>query len=131
MGLLGKDKSKIIAGAIDLVKGVRGMVDDSKFTTEEAVRMNTSLADKTSEFVGATLSENTERSVTRRRIAVFFIYFFCVLTLILIGLWKFDPKWADFALELIVKFNFPWAFIAVIGFFFGTYALKSYTGSKK
>ena len=129
--LTGKNKTTVINGAVDLVKGVRSMIDDSKFTPEEAMRANITIADKTAEFVGNTLSENTERSVTRRRIAVFFMYFFCSWIVSIALSWLFKKELAEFMLKLTSDLNLHWAFIAVIGFFFGSYTLRQYTGKKK
>lgn len=135
MGILGlfspKDKSTVIKGAVDLVGNVRSMIDDSKFTTEEAMRANIEVADKMAQFVGDTLSENTERSKTRRLIAVMFMAFFIFLVFVLIIAWKFDKDWAEFIYKVMIDLNLAIAFITVIGFFFGSYMFRQYIGQTK
>ena len=131
MGLLSrKDKSTVVNGAIDLAKGIRSMVDDSKFTEEEAARMNIGAAEAIAQFAKDTASENTERSKARRTIAIFYIYFFCALSIAVIVLRKFDPEWAAFAKDVISTFNLGGAFIAVMGFFFSAHLIRQYTGKK-
>lgn len=126
-----KDKSTVINGAVDLVSNVRSMIDDSKFTTEEAMRANIEIADKMAEFVGDTLNENTERSKTRRFIAVMFMGFFLFLVLVLIVVWKFDKEWAEFIYKVLIDLQLSIAFITVIGFFFGSYMFRQYIGQSK
>lgn len=126
-----KDKTTVINGAVKLVGNIRSMIDDSKLTHEEAMKANIEIADKMSDFVGDTLSENTERSKTRRSIAVFYMYFFCGLILLIIGLWKYDKAWAEFIKGLILELNLGTAFLAVIGFFFGSYMFRQYVGQNK
>ena len=123
---LGKDKTTVVEGAVDLVKGIRGMIDDSKFTDEERARFNIQLADATAEFAKNTLSENTIRSQARRHIAVLSIYFFYGLFLLLAVLWKFDPEWFKATKDLATEFNFPIAFVMIMAFFFGGYYLNKF-----
>ena len=117
MSIFKKDKSAIIKGAIDLVGNVTKMIDDSKLTSQEA-------AAATAQFVKDTLSENTERSRTRRSIAVDTIRFFFLLTIFLIVVWKFDPLWFEASKNLIIEFKLPVAFLMVMAFFFGGYYLN-------
>ena len=130
MPLFGKNKETVVNGAVKLVGNIRGMIDDSKFTDEERSRYQMKLADSTTEFVKATLSESTERSRTRRSIAVVSIYYFYFLTSALVLLWKFDPDWYQAALDLVVQFKLPIAFIMIMAFFFGGYYLNKF-GSKQ
>lgn len=131
-GLLGKDRSKIIDGALGAVRGIGKFIDEQRLTVEEAAGINLKIADSVAAFAKDTLSENTERSKTRRKIAVFIIYFFCslVVGLIALKISGFDAA-ADYAKGLVIEFNLHWAFIAVIGFFFGTHTLRSYQGQPK
>lgn len=124
MPLFGKDKSKIVSGAVDLVTNIRGMVDDSTFTAQEKARFNLQIADATADFAKATLNENTERSKARRSLAIYSVVFFYILVVILLVLWKFDTEWFDAAKGLILEFKLPTAFIMIMAFFFGGYYLS-------
>lgn len=127
MGILGlgkKNKTTVVEGVVGLVKNIRGMVDDSKFTDQEKSRFNMKMADAVADFAKATMGESTERSKARRNIAEVSIYFFYFLVIALIVLWKFDSAWFDAAVELIVSFQLPFAFIAIIGFFFGAHLMR-------
>ena len=56
-----------------LLTQVGSWVGNMKFTDEEQAELNVKIADKAADFVASTLSENTERSKTRRQIAVLWI----------------------------------------------------------
>lgn len=124
--LFGKNKETVVNGAVGLVKNIRGMIDDSTLTAEERVKYNISLADATAEFAKSTLNENTERSRTRRAIAVTTIYFFYFLTLVMIVLWKYDSAWFDAVKELLVEFKYPTILIMIMAFFFTGYYLNKF-----
>ena len=126
MGIFKKDKSTIVNGVVTLVKDIRGMVDDKQFTSEERSRYYMGLADATSEYAKATMSENTERSRTRRSIAEVSVYFFYFLTLLLIGLWRFDSAWFDATKALLIEFKYPTIIIMIMAFFFGGYYLNKF-----
>lgn len=126
MGLFSKDRSTIVNGAVDLVKNVRGMIDDSKLTDEERIKYHAANAKAASDFVKDTMAENTERSRARRSIAIFLVYFFCGLVIALLILWKFDREWFEAGKDMVIGFDLHWAFLAVITFFFGAHVLRGY-----
>lgn len=134
MGFLGlgkNDKSTIVKGAVDLATGIRGMIDDSKLTDEEKVRYNAQMNENIMQFAKDTMAENTDRSIARRQIAVFLVYFYSVLVVALMVLWKFDVEWFKAAKEMLVTFWFPEAFLAVITFFFGAHIVRGWPSSQK
>jgi hypothetical protein len=130
MGILsGKNRTTIVNGAVNVVKKVVGLVDEKNFTAEEASKFNLETAQAAGQFVKDTLTESTDRAVTRRRLAIDFIRFFCLLVLILIGAWKFDPIWGEFILKIMIDLKLAWAFMAIIAFFFGAHLLRQYQPS--
>jgi len=131
MGWLGKDRSTVIKGAVDLVSNVRGMIDDKNFTAEERARVDSQIANAAGKFAIDTLGESTERSIARRSLAVNTVYFFYFLSLLLIILWKFDQEWFIAAKDLIVEFKLPVAFLMVMAFFFGGYYVSKFAGKDK
>lgn len=126
LGLLGKDRTTVVNGAVDSVKKVFDLVDKRKYTAQEQAEIAFKRAEGAAEFMKATLSETTERSITRRWIAIFYIIFFCLFAAFIGVAWKFDPEWARFLLELALALKFGWAFVTIIVFFFGGYVLKEH-----
>ncbi len=131
MGLFGKNKETVINGAVKLVGNIRGMIDDSTLTKEEAAKYNIKIADAAAKFATDTMNENTIRSITRRLLAVISVIYFYVLTLGLIIMGKYDNEWYLATKELIIEFRLPEAFIVIIAFFFGAHLIRSYQGGKK
>jgi len=133
MGLIGKSTvGKAVDGALDTVGKVTDMIDKRKYTAQEQAEFNLKTAEGAAEFVKSTYSESTIRSRTRRSIAVFYIIFFCAFFVGVVILYKFDEKWANFALGMAQTFQMEWAFITIIIFFFGGYVLREHLlGAKK
>lgn len=123
-----KDKTTIVEGVVKLVTGVRGMIDDKNFTSEEKARFDKETASNAAGFVKDTLSESTERSKARRSVAIDTVRFYFALIIFLIVSWKFDPLWFDAVLNLVIEFKLPVAFIMIMAFFFGGYYLNKFTG---
>lgn len=125
MGLLGNIfKNKLDSEKVfdTVAKGI----DKINFSNQERAQMNISIADKISEFVGSTLSENTERSKARRMISymiIGYILFLGIIEVVLILLNKI--KEAEFILKLVQEWQIDTAFISVIAFFFGSYLFRT------
>ncbi len=134
MGFLGlgkKNKTTIVEGVVNLVTGVRGMIDDKNFTPEEKARFDAKTAEGAAQFVKDSLSENTERSITRRSVAVTTVRYFYLLIAALIIMWKFDSAWFNATKELIIDFYLPQAFLLIMTFFFGGHYLNKYFEGKQ
>ncbi len=117
----------IFKGKIGLEKvfdTVSSGVDKLAFTNEERADFNVKVADKVAEFVGSSLSENTERSKARRNIAYIVVANFVALLWVVIILYFFNQDAASFVTNLSVEWQVPTAFIMVLAFFFGAYLLR-------
>jgi len=78
------------------------------------------------DLMKATADENTTRSVTRRIIAVSIMAFTLFLIVAVSVIYKIDPEWAAFILKVTEYFQFGWAFIAVVVFFFGNHMITRF-----
>ena len=78
------------------------------------------------ELMKATADENTTRSVTRRVVAITIIFATILFMIGLFFTWKLDPKWAEIGLRIIEVFDFSWAFIAVVVYFFGNHMITRF-----
>lgn len=109
--------------AVDLVKETG---DKLVFSQEERAEVNMKATEGLSNFILATMDENTARSITRRYIAILIITIYLFISLIIIGIGCFNYALAEKLVELTIKLSLGTAFITVIGFFFGSYLLKKY-----
>lgn len=104
-----------------LLNQVGSWVGNMDFTDEEKAEYRMKVADKASDFVGKTLDENTERSKTRRSVAVLWIKVqlaLVVMTAICIP-WKKEIASSYF--ELATSDLMLWGTGSIIVFFFGGY----------
>lgn len=117
----------IFKGRLDLNKTVetaKEAVDKLFFTDEEKADQFMKMADKTVEFYGKTLEENTTRSKTRRWIAYMVIGVNVILAIIASVLFVLGKPYEGI-IEIARAFSLPMAFITAIAFFFGGYYFKN------
>ena len=108
----------------DTVRGIGTWIDEQQLTDEERLKVSIEMVGKYNQFLDSTLSENTERSKTRRKMAIFVIRLeaaFLVLSLVMI---KFDPSISEYAYKIAV--DSPWGILTmgVSAFFFGSHMLR-------
>jgi len=105
-------------------------IGNSNLTTEEIMESNSATVISVQNFVKATLSESTARSVTRRSVAVNWIKVHLGFYLMSAVAAPWDGELADFYLKLA---NSNLLFVgtsAIIIFFFGSHGLTKYQEAK-
>lgn len=100
-------------------------VGNLKFTAEEMAEMDTEMASAVREFAVKTLSENTERSKSRRDIANLTIKFYFILVFMTAIVYPFNPEWAQFLFGMLGMTGLSGGFISVMVFFFGSHWHRS------
>lgn len=128
--LFGTDKA--INNVMDkdngLLTQVGGWVGGMNFTDEERAEMNERMVNGVSKFVEMTLSENTERSVTRRAVAVMWIKAQLAMIFITMMVAPIDIELAEFYAGIAFGTLMIGGTLSVIGFFFGGHMLSSHLG---
>ena len=128
---------KLFSGKInvgELTKDLLSKIDDSKLTDSEKADNARKAVDQALEFNKLTLDENTQRSKTRRNLAhvlvfnTLLIFWFC-LAIMMLEI-EIDTELVKPVLELANAFKLGWAFISVIGFYFGVHLLRTYQSKK-
>jgi hypothetical protein len=109
----------------DTVRGVGNWIDEQQFTDQEKNQAKMELAVKYAKFVDSTISENSERSKTRRALALWIIRlegFFLLFSLVLV---RIDPDLSKYSYKLATES--PWGILTlgVGAFFFATHLLRS------
>ena len=103
--------------------------DTSKYTEQERAEANKGQIEGFQKWFGMTVNENTERSITRRSLALLVMRLAVILTVFSVVVWRFDKEWAKFTLEW---FKVWWPLVAGVGlFFFGTHLARSWNEKKK
>ncbi|MGW8182208.1 MAG: hypothetical protein ACWGQW_26060, partial [bacterium] len=103
-----------------------GWIDEQQYTPEEKAKQLAEMSARVIEFVGATSNENTQRSITRRSIAIWIMRaeVGCLAATAII--YPFNSEWSGFLLGL-ADFDSPlgWLACGVAVFFFGSHMLRT------
>ena len=116
---------------MEVARGVGSWIDEQQFTEQEKAEQLAELGKHVIAFVAATKDENTERSITRRSIAIW-IMRAEILTLAASAVtYPFNKEWSEYLFKM-ASYDSPlgWMAIGVAVFFFGTHMLRGYQSGK-
>jgi len=136
-GLLGVMPSKATDDILDKDSGLLvkfgGFVNDLHYSDADKAAAMAEVVSGASEFVKSSMSESTERSKTRRAIAIYWIRFQLALMAITVAAYPFDPALAEFYWKVSTSKIMLFGTMSVIVFFFGAHVLRIYNplGGKK
>lgn len=126
---------KVIDNVLDKDKGLLAQagswIGNLNLTKEEVIEFNTKTVTSVQAFVKATLSENTERSKTRRAIAVLWIKVQLGIVLMCCIAAPFNMVLAEFYYKLATSTLMITVTTAICIFFFGSHGLARHNESKK
>lgn len=128
MGFSGASKGA--DNVMTIAKGVGSYIDEQNFTEQESHEFKLKIAGAYVNFMDSTKDENTQRSITRREVAIWVIRVE-LLCLMLYGiLASFELKAATVWKE--ISFDSPLSILTlgVGAFFFGTHLLRSAKNGK-
>lgn len=129
--LLGKETQKNVLDKDNgLLAQVGGWVGNMKLTQEEVIEFNAKTVSSVQEFVKATLSESTERSITRRAIAVLWIKAQLSVVLMACIAAPWNMELAGFYYELATSTLMITVTTAICIFFFGSHGIARMNESK-
>ena len=114
-----------------LLAQVGGWIGNMNLTQEEVIEFNNKTVTSVQEFVKATLGESTERSKTRRAIAVLWIKAQLGIVLMCCIAAPFDMVLAEFYFKLATSTLMITVTTAICIFFFGSHGLARLNESKK
>jgi hypothetical protein len=128
--LMGADKvtDNVLDKDNGLLTQVGGWIGGMNFTPEEQAEMNERMVAGVGKFVEMTLGENTERSKTRRAVAVMWIKAQLAMILIVFIVAPFDMELAKFYLTIAFGTLMVGGTLSIIAFFFGGHMLSSHLG---
>ena len=107
-----------------------GWIGGQQFTDQEQAELNAKSIESVQTFVVATLGESTERSKTRRDIAVLVIKFYPLLIFVALMAFPFNKEWSAFALSLATIPALGGMVVSIGLFFFGSHMIQKHHESK-
>lgn len=128
----GASSEKVAENILDkdngLLTQVGGWIGNMNYTDEEKAEFTERLNKGVSNFVEMTLAENTERSKSRRAVAIMWIKAQLGMIFIVIIAAPFNMELAKFYLSIAFGTLMVSGTLAVLGFFFGSHMLSSHIG---
>lgn len=114
-----------------LLTQVGSWVGNMNLTKEEVIEFNAATVASVQTFVAATLSESTERSKTRRSIAILWIKSHLAIILMCCICAPWNMTLAEFYFNLATSTVMVTVTSAICLFFFGSYGLARHNESKQ
>ena len=111
-----------------VAKGIGGWIDEQQFTEEEKSKFNAEMIVHYSKYMESTVTENTQRSRTRRDIAVWVIrteIFFLITSAVL---FRIDAELAEYIYKLATTSPMDYLVLGIGAFFFGAHLVRATKG---
>ena len=122
--------AKTVDDIMDSEKGLLvkfgGFINDLSYTDAEKAAAMADVVSGATDFVKSTLGESTERSKTRRAIAIYWIKFQLGLIALTVAAYPFDSALAEFYWKVSTSKVMLFGTLSVIVFFFGAHVLRIY-----
>ena len=125
-----EDRKNILDKDDGLLAQVGGWIGNMNLTQEEVIEFNSKTVTSVQGFVQATLSENTERSKTRRSIAVLWIKTQLGIVLMCCIAAPWDRELAEFYFKLATSTLMITVTTAICIFFFGSHGIARMSEGK-
>jgi len=118
-------------GADNVMKvasGIGGWIDGQQFTDQERATMNMEMLGYYGKFMESTVGENTQRSITRRDLAIWIIRTEISLLVVSVVLQKIDAEWGRYVYMICTESPLGILTLGVGAFFFGTHLVRAAQG---
>lgn len=126
--LLGVSGGKGADNVMKVATGIGKWIDNNKFTDQEKATYRAKMLVHYSAYMESTVGENSERSRTRREIAMWIIRTEIGLLVISGLLYKFDAGWAEYIYKICTDSPLGLLTLGVGAFFFGTHLVRAAKG---
>ena len=113
------------SNVMKVASGIGGWIDKQQFTEEEKAIYNAKLIEHYADYMKSTVSENTQRSRTRRDIALWIIKTEVFLLLASVVLYRIDPGLAEYAYKVATDSPLGYLTLGVGAFFFGAHLVRA------
>jgi len=118
-------------GADNVMKvasGIGGWIDGQQFTEQEKAEFSAKMIGHYGTFMESTVGENTQRSITRRDLAIWIIRTEIILLVVSVILQKIDPEWGRYVYMICTESPLGLLTLGVGAFFFGTHLVRAAQG---
>ncbi len=120
--------SKGSDNVMKVASGIGNFIDEQKFTEEERAKFRLTAIEQYGKFMESTVGENTQRSITRRELAIWIIRVELAVLVFSLLMHRFDPGWAKYGYEIATNSPLGLLSLGVGAFFFGTHLVRATQG---
>lgn len=114
-----------------VAKGVGNFIDEQNFTEEERATFNAGLINNMADFVQGSVAENSQRSKTRREIAVLVIRWELFMLTLSAVLYRIDGDLSKYIYKICTDDPIGYLVLGIGAFFFGAHIVRQMQGAKK
>ena len=113
------------SNVMKVASGIGNWIDKGKFTEQEKAEHSARMIVHYSNYMESTVAENTERSRTRRDIALWIIKTEVFLLLTSVVVFKFDPALSEYIYRVATESPMGYLTLGVGAFFFGAHLVRA------
>ncbi len=112
------------SNVLKVASGIGNFIDEQSFTDEEKAVFNANTVKAYSEFMNSTVKENTQRSRTRRDLAIWIIRAEIGLLVASVIAYKFDSALSEYMYQVATDSPLGYLTLGTGAFFFGSHLVR-------
>jgi hypothetical protein len=126
LGFSGSSKGS--DNVMKVASGIGNFIDEQNFTEEERAKFRLTAIEHYGNYMSSTVGENTQRSITRRELAIYIIRVELAVIIFSLLMYKVDPAWAEYGYKIATESPLGLLTLGVGAFFFGTHLVRAAQG---
>ena len=130
IGFLSGSGGKGSDNVMKVATGIGNWIDNNKYTDQEKATTTLKILGHFDTFMANTVNENSEKSKTRRDVAILVIRVELGFLVASGLLFKIDPKWSEYLFKIATDSPLGLLALGVGAFFFGTHLIRATKGAK-
>lgn len=111
-----------------VASGIGGWIDEQKFTDQEKAEYSAKMIGHYSDFMESTVKENTQRSITRRNIAIWVIRTEIFMLAASAILYRLDAELSEYIYKIATTTPMDYLVLGIGAFFFGSHLVRATKG---
>ena len=110
---------------MEVIKGVGSWIDEQQYTDQEKAESAAARAESYAKFMQQTIDENSERSRTRRSLALLILRWWISLLTLSAILYKVDQSWSAYIFKIATYQDVAFLVLGIGAFFWGSHLLRT------
>ena len=116
------------SNVMKVASGIGGWIDGQQFTKQEQADYNAKMISHYSDYMKSTVAENTQRSLTRRNIALWVIRTEIALLVTSAIIYRLDSELSLYIYKIATTSPMDYLVLGIGAFFFGSHLVRATKG---